>query len=61
MIAHAYPPYARQANKSYKRIMVTHLLMDEEKEKRIGGAVGFNMRTCDYHLFKAKAVIVAAG
>jgi adenylylsulfate reductase subunit A len=41
--------------------MITHLLMDDEKENRIGGAVGFNMRTGDYHVFKAKAVIVAAG
>ena len=38
--------------------MITHLLMDDEKENRIGGAVGFNMRTGDYHVFKAKAVIV---
>ena len=34
--------------KIYNRIMVTHLLMDEEKENRIGGAVGFNMRTGDF-------------
>ena len=34
--------------------MITHLLMDDEKENRIGGAVGFNMRTGDYHVFKAK-------
>ena len=50
----------KSANKIYNRIMVTHLLMDDEKENRIGGAVGFNMRTGDYHVFKAKAVIVAA-
>ena len=35
--------------------------MDEGKENRVGGAVGFNMRTGNYHVFKAKAVIVAAG
>ena len=41
--------------------MITHLLMDEAQENRIGGAVGFNMRTGDFHVFRAKTVIVAAG
>ncbi|HJM81997.1 MAG TPA: UDP-glucose 4-epimerase GalE [Nitrospinota bacterium] len=35
--------------------------MDESKENRVGGAVGFNCRTGNYHVFRAKAVIVAAG
>ena len=51
----------KSANKIYNRIMDTHLLMDNAKENRIGGAVGFNMRTGDYYVFKAKTVIVAAG
>ena len=38
----------------YNRIMVTHLLMDENNNNRVGGAVGFNMRTGDYHVFKAR-------
>ena len=33
----------------------------KSKENRVGGAVGFNMRTGDYHVFRAKTVIVAAG
>ena len=41
--------------------MITHLLMDETKDNRIAGAVGFNVRTGDYHIFRAKAVIVGAG
>ena len=41
--------------------MVTHLLMDKTKENRVSGAVGFNVRTGDYYVFSAKAVIVAAG
>jgi adenylylsulfate reductase subunit A len=49
------------ADKIYNRIMVTHLLMDESKPNRIGGAVGFNVRTGDFHVFRAKAVIVGAG
>jgi adenylylsulfate reductase subunit A len=51
----------KSADKIYNRIMITHLLMDESKSNRIGGAVGFNVRTGDYHIFKAKAVIVGAG
>ena len=34
--------------------------MDEFQDNRVGGAVGCNMRTGDFHVFKAKAVIVAA-
>ena len=51
----------KSADKIYNRIMITHLLMDESKSNRIGGAVGFNVRTGDFHIFKAKAVIVGAG
>ena len=51
----------KSADKIYNRIMVTHLLMDESKNNRVGGAVGFNVRTGDYHVFRAKAVIVGAG
>ena len=51
----------KSADKVFNRICVTHLLMDEAKENRVAGAVGFNVRTGDYHVFKSKAVIVAAG
>ena len=51
----------KSADKVYNRIMITHLLKDETQENRIGGAVGFNMRTGDYYVFRAKAVIVCAG
>ncbi len=51
----------KSADKIYNRIMVTHLLMDESKANRVGGAIGFNVRTGDLHVFKAKAVIVGAG
>ncbi|NCF64030.1 MAG: adenylyl-sulfate reductase subunit alpha, partial [Gammaproteobacteria bacterium] len=49
------------ADEIYNRIMVTHLLMDESKDNRVGGAVGFNVRTGAFHVFRAKAVIVGAG
>ncbi len=51
----------KSADKIYNRIMVTHLLADESQPNRIGGAVGFNVRTGDYYVFRAKAVIVGAG
>ncbi|MBL6917751.1 adenylyl-sulfate reductase subunit alpha [Arenicellales bacterium IMCC55707] len=51
----------KSADKIYNRIMVTHLLMDESKANRVGGAIGFNVRTGDLHVFKAKATIVGAG
>ena len=43
----------KSANKIYNRVMITHLLMDEKDENRIGGACGFNMRTGDFHVFRA--------
>ena len=51
----------KAATEVYNRIMVTHLLMDESKPNRVGGAVGFNVRTGDFYVFRAKAVIVCAG
>ncbi len=51
----------KSADKVYNRICVTHLLLDETKENRIAGAVGFNVRTGDYHVFKSKTVICGAG
>jgi adenylylsulfate reductase subunit A len=51
----------KSADKVFNRICVTHLLMDDAKDNRVAGAVGFNVRTGDYHVFKAKAVICSAG
>jgi len=51
----------KSADKVYNRICVTHLLMDDSRENRIAGAVGFNVRTGNYHVFKSKTVIVGAG
>jgi adenylylsulfate reductase subunit A len=51
----------KSADKVFNRICLTHLLMDEAKENRVAGAVGFNVRTGDFHVFKSKTVIVGAG
>ncbi len=51
----------KSADKVFNRICVTHLLMDESQEDRVAGAVGFNVRTGNYHVFKSKTVIVGAG
>jgi adenylylsulfate reductase subunit A len=51
----------KAASEVYNRIMVTHLLMDQKNRNRVAGAVGFNVRTGDFYVFKAKTVIVAAG
>src|SRR5437667_8169816 len=51
----------KSATEIYNRIMVTHLLMDKVRANRIAGAVGFNVRTGDFYVFRAKAVIVGAG
>ena len=51
----------KAATEVYNRIMVTHLLNDKSRPNRVAGAVGFNVRTGDFYVFRAKAVIVAAG
>ncbi len=51
----------KSADEIHNRIMVTHLLRDENHPNRVGGAVGFNVRTGDFYVFRAKAVIVGAG
>jgi adenylylsulfate reductase subunit A len=51
----------KSATEVYNRIMVTHLLMDKAHPDRIAGAVGFSVRDGSFYVFRAKAVIVAAG
>jgi adenylylsulfate reductase, subunit A len=51
----------KSASEVYNRIMVTHLLLDKTNPNRIAGAVGFSVRSGDFYVFRAKAVIVAAG
>ena len=52
---------AKSATRVYNRIMVTHLLMDKARPGRVAGAVGFSVRDGNFYVFRAKAVIVAAG
>jgi len=51
----------KAASEVYNRIMVTHLLLDRNKPNRVAGAVGFSVRDGSFYVFRAKAVIVAAG
>ncbi len=51
----------KAATEVYNRIMVTHLLMDKMRPNRVAGAVGFSVRSGDFYVFRAKAVIVTAG
>ena len=51
----------KAASEVYNRIMITHLLTDSSKPDRVAGAVGFNVRTGDFYVFRAKAVIICAG
>ncbi len=51
----------KAASEVHNRIMVTHLLMDKAHPNRVAGAVGFSVRSGDFYVFRAKAVIVSAG
>ena len=51
----------KAASEVYNRIMVTHLLVDKRDRARASGAVGFNVRTGDFYVFKARTVVIAAG
>ena len=52
---------ARKSAEVINRIMVTHLLMDKTRPNRVAGAVGFSVRDGSFYVFRAKAVINAAG
>lgn len=51
----------RSVSELYEKIAVTHLLRDESHPNRIAGAVGFSTANGDFYVFRARAVIVAAG
>jgi adenylylsulfate reductase subunit A len=64
----SYKPIVAEAAKKalgegnvYERIFVSHLLHDANDSGRIAGAVGFSVREPKLYVFKAKAVISAAG
>lgn len=61
----SYKPIVAEAAKKsadvFNRIMVTHLLMDKTRPNRVAGAVGFSVRDGTFYVFRAKAVINAAG
>jgi adenylylsulfate reductase subunit A len=54
-------PCRKSADEIYERVFVTHPLLDENVPNRIAGVVGFHVRDGTFYVFKAKAVIVAAG
>jgi adenylylsulfate reductase subunit A len=43
-----------------ERVMITHLLKDENEPDRVAGAIGFSVREDKIYVFKAKATIAAA-
>lgn len=45
----------------YERIFISHLLKDRNDSNRIAGAVGFSVREAKIYIFRARAVICAAG
>lgn len=51
----------KSASEVYNRVMITHLLKDASNRNRIAGAVGFNVRDGTFYVFRAKAVVLAAG
>ena len=64
----SYKPIVAEAAKTavgdgnvYERIFAARLLLDDKDPSRIAGAVGFSVRENKIYVFKAKAVIVAAG
>ncbi len=50
----------KAASEVHERVMVTHLLPDARDPHRVAGAVGINVRTGAFTVFRAKTVIVSA-
>ena len=64
----SYKPIVAEAARSaigeenvYERIFAARLLMDRNDPAKIGGAIGFSVRDNKIYVFKARAVISAAG
>src|SRR3972149_816311 len=64
----SYKPIVAEATKTaigeenvYERIFAARLLLDPKDPGRIAGAIGFSVRDNKIYVFKARAVIVAAG
>jgi adenylylsulfate reductase, subunit A len=64
----SYKPIVAEAARSaigaenvYERIFAARLLLDKNDPKRVAGAIGFSVRENKIFVFKAKAVISAAG
>jgi adenylylsulfate reductase subunit A len=49
------------AENMYQRVFISHLLTDANDPNRVAGAMGFGVRDSKIYIFKAKAVISAAG
>jgi adenylylsulfate reductase, subunit A len=49
------------AEHMYQRVFISHLLTDANDPNRVAGAMGFGVRDNKIYVFKAKAVISAAG
>lgn len=64
----SYKPIVAEAAKKavgdrnvYERIFMSHLLTDAKDPRRIAGAIGFSVREPKIYVFKARAVVCAAG
>ena len=64
----SYKPIVAEAAKKavgedniYERIFMSHILLDKNDPGKVAGAVGFSVRDNKIYVFKAKAVISAAG
>jgi len=51
----------KAATEVHEGVVVTHLLRDSEDPKRIAGALGFSVRDGSFRVYRARAVVVAAG
>src|SRR6059036_4172060 len=48
-------------NNIYERVFMSHILLDQNDPGKVAGAIGFSVRDNKIYVFKAKAVISAAG
>ena len=48
-------------NNIYERVFMSHILLDKNDPGKVAGALGFSVRDNKIYVFKAKAVISAAG
>ena len=55
------PDFPGRLDRIQERVFIVHLINDKNDPTRIAGAAGFSVRENKIYIYKAKAILLAAG